>query len=148
MTLASPIALVFTVLSLSLSLSVGSTLSVIMEIDSTTSIIVSACIAIIYTLFGGLYSVAYTDVVQLFCILLGLVRLVLVRNRPLGVRRCWTATLLSGSLAPSISKIVSPGLNGHYGQSWKCNPLAAGWLQYYSTLYMISHHNSLIIKSR
>ena len=74
MTLASSIALVFTVPYLS----VGSTLSVIMEIDSTTSIIVSACIAIIYTLFGGLYSVAYTDVVQLFCILLGLVRLAVV----------------------------------------------------------------------
>ena len=51
----------------------GSTLSVIIEIDNTTAVIVSACIAIAYTLFGGLYSVAYTDVVQLFCILLGLV---------------------------------------------------------------------------
>ena len=29
-------------------------------------------IAVGYTFFGGLYSVAYTDVVQLFCIALGL----------------------------------------------------------------------------
>ncbi|KAK2160481.1 hypothetical protein LSH36_132g01006 [Paralvinella palmiformis] len=50
----------------------GSTLAIIIEIGNTTAIIVSAVIAIVYTLFGGLYSVAYTDVVQLFCILLGL----------------------------------------------------------------------------
>ncbi|KAG7249628.1 hypothetical protein CRUP_031549 [Coryphaenoides rupestris] len=36
------------------------------------SVIISAMIAIFYTLVGGLYSVAYTDVVQLFCIFLGL----------------------------------------------------------------------------
>ena len=51
----------------------GSTLSVIIEVDDTTAVIISACVAISYTLVGGLYSVAYTDVVQLFCILLGLV---------------------------------------------------------------------------
>ncbi|XP_048759125.1 high-affinity choline transporter 1-like [Ostrea edulis] len=50
----------------------GATISVIVDIDVKTSIIVSACIAVFYTLFGGLYSVAYTDVVQLFCIFFGL----------------------------------------------------------------------------
>ncbi|KAI0222413.1 High-affinity choline transporter 1 [Lamellibrachia satsuma] len=50
----------------------GSTLSVIIEINNSVAVIVSAIIAIAYTLFGGLYSVAYTDVVQLFCILAGL----------------------------------------------------------------------------
>lgn len=38
------------------------------------SVMISAMIAIFYTLVGGLYSVAYTDVVQLFCIFVGLVR--------------------------------------------------------------------------
>ena len=52
----------------------GATLSVILELDTHISIIVSACIAVFYTLFGGLYSVAYTDVVQLICIFVGLVR--------------------------------------------------------------------------
>jgi len=42
--------------------------------DNNTAIVVSAFIAVAYTLFGGLYSVAYTDVVQLFCIFFGLVR--------------------------------------------------------------------------
>ncbi|XP_033109759.1 high-affinity choline transporter 1-like isoform X2 [Anneissia japonica] len=50
----------------------GSTFSVILDIDTTLAIIVSACIAMSYTLFGGLYSVAYTDVVQLICIFIGL----------------------------------------------------------------------------
>lgn len=41
--------------------------------EQSTSVILSACIAVLYTLFGGLYSVAYTDVIQLFCIFIGLV---------------------------------------------------------------------------
>ncbi|XP_042315702.1 high affinity choline transporter 1 [Sceloporus undulatus] len=50
----------------------GATISVIIDIDINISVIISALIAILYTLVGGLYSVAYTDVVQLFCIFLGL----------------------------------------------------------------------------
>ncbi|XP_063584984.1 high-affinity choline transporter 1-like [Penaeus indicus] len=50
----------------------GSTLAVILDLSNNVSIIVSAAIAVVYTLFGGLYSVAYTDVVQLFCIFIGL----------------------------------------------------------------------------
>lgn len=40
--------------------------------EKAQSVIFSACIAVFYTLFGGLYSVAYTDVIQLFCIFIGL----------------------------------------------------------------------------
>ncbi|XP_071946750.1 high-affinity choline transporter 1-like isoform X2 [Antedon mediterranea] len=50
----------------------GSTFSVILGIDKTLAIIVSSCIAMSYTLFGGLYSVAYTDVLQLTCLFFGL----------------------------------------------------------------------------
>ncbi|XP_794570.2 high-affinity choline transporter 1 [Strongylocentrotus purpuratus] len=50
----------------------GSTISVILELDQNLSVILSACIAASYTLFGGLFSVAYTDVVQLACIFVGL----------------------------------------------------------------------------
>lgn len=51
----------------------GATLSVIVDIDINMAVVISALIAIFYTLVGGLYSVAYTDVVQLFCIFIGLV---------------------------------------------------------------------------
>jgi len=50
----------------------GSTLSVILHIERNLSVIVSSIIAIGYTLCGGLLSVAYTDVVQLFMIGIGL----------------------------------------------------------------------------
>ena len=52
----------------------GATISVIIDIDVNISVILSALIAIFYTLFGGLYAVAYTDVIQLFFIFFGLVR--------------------------------------------------------------------------
>ncbi|ETN69314.1 high affinity choline transporter 1 domain protein, partial [Necator americanus] len=50
----------------------GATLSVILQIDMNVSVIISALIAVFYTFTGGLYAVAYTDVVQLFCIFVGL----------------------------------------------------------------------------
>jgi len=53
--------------------SLGSTLSVILGLDNTIAVLTSASVAMLYTLFGGLYSVAYTDVVQLFCVAFGLV---------------------------------------------------------------------------
>ncbi|KAM9032321.1 LOW QUALITY PROTEIN: high affinity choline transporter 1-like [Sarcophilus harrisii] len=53
-------------------LALGVNISVIIDININLSVIVSALIAILYTLVGRLYSVAYTDVVQLFCIFLGL----------------------------------------------------------------------------
>ena len=58
--------------SASILSALGATLSVIMDLEMNTSVIVSACIAVGYTFFGGLYSVAYTDVVQLICIGIGL----------------------------------------------------------------------------
>ena len=45
----------------------------ILKIDNTTSVIVSAAISVGYTLVGGMISVAYTDVFQLFFIAFGLV---------------------------------------------------------------------------
>ncbi|NXM68364.1 SC5A7 protein, partial [Serilophus lunatus] len=50
----------------------GATISVIIDINVNISVIISALISTMYTLVGGVYSVAYTDVVQLFCIFLGL----------------------------------------------------------------------------
>ncbi|CAM1313536.1 Uncharacterised protein g6293 [Pycnogonum litorale] len=58
--------------SASILAALGSTMSVIIGLDFNISVIISASIAIFYTLIGGLYSVAYTDVVQLLCIFFGL----------------------------------------------------------------------------
>ncbi|XP_071783355.1 high-affinity choline transporter 1-like isoform X2 [Centroberyx gerrardi] len=43
----------------------GGTMSVILGLSSTFSIILSAAVSITYTFLGGLYSVAYTDIIQL-----------------------------------------------------------------------------------
>jgi len=45
-----------------------------MDISSTLAVCTSAAVAILYTLMGGLYSVAYTDVIQLGFIFVGLVQ--------------------------------------------------------------------------
>ena len=66
-------------------------MSVIIGIDKNASIILSAAFALMYTLAGGLYSVAYTDVVQLICIFIGLVRKTSIRAHRQAICRrfCW-----------------------------------------------------------
>ena len=62
-----------TVWTASILSALGSTLSVILEMDNNLAVVSSAAVAVLYTFFGGLYSVAMTDVIQLFFILFGLV---------------------------------------------------------------------------
>lgn len=50
----------------------GATFSTVLGINMTSSIILSAVIAIIYTTIGGLWAVALTDVIQLLLIIVGL----------------------------------------------------------------------------
>lgn len=50
----------------------GTTFGTILGLDFTTSILLSAAIAIAYTIAGGLWSVVYTDIVQFGMILVGL----------------------------------------------------------------------------
>lgn len=53
----------------------GATMSVILNLPYTLCIWISAVVVIIYTLLGGLYSVAYTDIIQLLLIFISLVSL-------------------------------------------------------------------------
>lgn len=64
----------------------GATLSVILHWDMNISVVISAFIAVAYTFSGGLYAVAYTDVVQLFCIFIGLVRFFFSENFSFGTK--------------------------------------------------------------
>lgn len=50
----------------------GGSLKVIIGLERWVAVVVSAAIAVMYTFIGGLYSVAYTDIVQLICIFIGL----------------------------------------------------------------------------
>lgn len=58
--------------SAAILVALGSTFGTVIGVDLTASIVISAAIAVAYTVFGGLRAVAYTDVVQLFLILGGL----------------------------------------------------------------------------
>ncbi|XP_034538135.1 high-affinity choline transporter 1-like [Notolabrus celidotus] len=53
-------------------ISLGGTMSVVLDLPFNVCIWISAAIAIIYTLLGGLYSVAYTDIIQLILIFFSL----------------------------------------------------------------------------
>ena len=65
--------------------------------ELNTAVVSSALIAVFYTWVGGLYSVAYTDVVQLGCIFVGLV----------------TLLLLQGALNPGACHLDISGANSH-----------------------------------
>ena len=58
--------------SASILAALGTTLSVILNLPVLPTIIVSAAIAIVYTIVGGIYAVAYTDVIQLILMTIGL----------------------------------------------------------------------------
>lgn len=58
--------------SAELLVAIGSTFGVILGLDLRTSILISAGVVTLYTLVGGMWSVAYTDAVQLGLIPLGL----------------------------------------------------------------------------
>ena len=50
-------------------------MSVVLELPFSVCVWISAAVAIAYTVLGGLYSVAYTDVIQISLVLLSLVGL-------------------------------------------------------------------------
>ncbi|XP_029918492.1 high-affinity choline transporter 1-like [Myripristis murdjan] len=50
----------------------GASMSVVLDMSYSVCIWISAAVAIIYTLLGGLYSVAYTDIIQLILIFISL----------------------------------------------------------------------------
>ncbi len=58
--------------SAAILVALGTTFGTVLGYDFATSIIIPATVAIAYTCLGGLRSVAYTDALQLFCILVGL----------------------------------------------------------------------------
>lgn len=51
---------------------IGSTLSVVLRTPLATAIVVSAVVVIFYTMIGGMWSVAYTDALQLGMVVVGL----------------------------------------------------------------------------
>ena len=59
--------------SAELLVALGSTFGVILGLDLTTAIVASAIVVTLYTMIGGMWSVAYTDALQLGLVVVGLV---------------------------------------------------------------------------
>ncbi|KAK7915660.1 hypothetical protein WMY93_011421 [Mugilogobius chulae] len=83
----------------------GSTMSVVLDLSYSLCIWISAAVVIVYTLLGGLYSVAYTDVIQLVLIFVSMwicVPFVLTNPHTVSISQ----TLLNNSLhAPWIGEV-------------------------------------------
>ena len=73
----------------------GATLAVIINLELSSAVVLSALVAVFYTLIGGLYSVAYTDVIQLVSITVGLVSSKRGRT-PLIRQSCFALVVKSG----------------------------------------------------
>ncbi|XP_063067943.1 high affinity choline transporter 1-like [Engraulis encrasicolus] len=73
-------------------MALGGTMSTILDLPYVYSVVLSAVVATIYTLLGGLYSVAYTDVVQLFLVFVALWLCVpFILLNPISLDISWTA---------------------------------------------------------
>jgi high affinity choline transporter 7 len=75
--------------SAELLVAIGSTFGVILDVDLGTSILISAAVITLYTMVGGLWSVAYADAFQLSLVPLGMIAaLVPVLASVGGLGRC------------------------------------------------------------
>jgi high affinity choline transporter 7 len=105
--------------SAELLVAIGSTFGVILDMRLTTAILLSAAVVIAYTMAGGMWSVAYTDVLQLGLVALGLgVALPFVFEASGGLRES-----LGGYLTARADR---GGLLPH-GAFWTLPALAAWW---------------------
>ncbi len=77
--------------SAELLVAIGATLAVILGVDLTAAILVSAAVVTAYTVLGGMWSVGYTDTVQFLLIPLGLlVALPFALSAVGGLDACWS----------------------------------------------------------
>ncbi|MEZ5294325.1 MAG: sodium:solute symporter family protein [Vicinamibacterales bacterium] len=92
--------------SAELLVAIGATLGVLLEQPIVTTILLSAVVTTAYTMLGGMWSVAYTDVVQLGLVALGLaLALPFVLDGAGGLGHVWSAYL---SARPEGGALVPP----------------------------------------
>ncbi len=94
--------------SAELLVALGSTFGVVLGTDLTTAILASAVVVTVYTMVGGMWSVAYTDVFQLSLVILGLlVALPPALNAVGGLHLAWAtyaaAHVDAGGLLPPLA---------------------------------------------
>nr|WP_275577006.1 sodium:solute symporter family protein [Thalassobacillus pellis] len=93
----------------------GTTFGTILNIDFTTSIILSGIIAVAYTVLGGMWAVAYTDLFQMAVLLLGLFLIVpFALGQAGGLESAWSN--YSAELG-SYAQLFPP-INGWQDPAW------------------------------
>jgi len=90
--------------SAELLVAIGSTFGVVLEMNLVTAILLSAVVVTLYTMAGGIWSVAYTDILQLGLVVLGL------------------------GVALPYALGASGGLEGSVQQYWQARPDRVGLL--------------------
>lgn len=107
----------------------GASLKSIIGLDMNVAVITSACVAVVYTFFGGLYSVAYTDVIQLIFIGVGLILALpfVFTNKAVDLSRVegkWFGTVESEHVGSYIDTFVIVTFGGIPWQSYYQRVLA------------------------
>lgn len=118
-------------------LGLGATMSVILDLPYSISVWISSSVAIIYTLLGGLYSVAYTDIIQLSLVFLSLwlcVPFLMVNPVSVSIAQTafshtfqspWVGTLHSDTVWKWIDDFLMLGLGSVSFQSFHQRTLSA-----------------------
>ena len=89
--LALPAVLAEMFWSAELLVALGSTFGVVLDLDLTTGIVVSAAVVTLYTMAGGMWAVAYTDAFQLSLVIVGLgVALPYALSAAGGISHAWS----------------------------------------------------------
>lgn len=92
--------------SAELLVAIGSTFGVVLGMNLTTAILLSAIVVTLYTMLGGMWSVAYTDAFQLGLVALGLaVALPVMLNETGGLGGTWAGYLAA---RPERSSLLPP----------------------------------------
>ena len=98
--------------SAELLVALGATLGVMLQMKLVTAILLSAVVITLYTMLGGMWSVAYTDVFQLGLVALGLlVALPIVFHAVGGWDAAWTSY---ATARPDRTGIIPPFANTAY----------------------------------
>jgi high affinity choline transporter 7 len=108
--------------SAELLVAIGSTFGVMLGMELSTAILLSAIIVTFYTMLGGMWSVAYTDAFQLGLVALGmLVALPVVFQATGGLASAWT---MYGAARPAGTGLLPPF---HAGADGWTLPTIVNW---------------------
>jgi solute carrier family 5 (high affinity choline transporter), member 7 len=123
MVLATPALLGEIFWSAELLVAIGSTFGVMLGVPLTWAIAVSALVVTVYTVLGGMWSVAYTDAFQLGLVAVGLLTAIpFVYHAAGGASAVWHAYVAA---RPSGATLLPPLTAGHSG--WTGPSIVSWW---------------------